>query len=353
MRIFISGRAEACKLDTDDPITDPKQLQKLHGLLFSKEKCLDNADSPLEEIGVEGGELRLLFDKECNELRIVTEYYAPRRLTHEELKQLAADTTGQWSDGIGEDEFQYRSQLKMEVNLYPLGANKIKAKQIEGGTPAPPPVQSAPPLPSLSPLFSPDEASEAIKRLRAQKIELHRVNKYGQTALHESCRDAKQEIVMLLLQAGANVNAKSKDGDTPLSLLAMVNPKEKSESVYLGIANALVAFGASVDAANEEGMTPLMWATNRANFSLMKFLIQKGANVNARSTLEGNQNTVLMHSQNRSATELLLSAGADPWAQNDSGENAYEQALWQIRHGSLGFKEPAELLAKFMQSKRG
>lgn len=37
-----------------------------------------------------------------NQLWLVTEYYAPRKLNDEELQVLADFTTGQWLDGTGE-----------------------------------------------------------------------------------------------------------------------------------------------------------------------------------------------------------------------------------------------------------
>jgi ankyrin repeat protein len=47
-------------------------------------------------------------------------------------------------------------------------------------------------------------------------------------------------------------------------------------------ARQVMAFGASVDAKDENDVTVLMWASDGGNIELMKLLLAKGANTNAK-----------------------------------------------------------------------
>jgi ankyrin repeat protein len=47
-------------------------------------------------------------------------------------------------------------------------------------------------------------------------------------------------------------------------------------------AKTVLAFGANVDAKDENGVTALMWAAGNGNTELMKLLLDKGANINAK-----------------------------------------------------------------------
>ena len=71
----------------------------------------------------------------------------------------------------------------------------------------------------------------------------------GVTALMVASRDGHQEVVKLLLDKGADVNAKRTDGVTALMAV--------SASGYIEIAQSLLANGADVN-AKDNGVTALM-----------------------------------------------------------------------------------------------
>lgn len=56
----------------------------------------------LEGIGITGGIVRFEYKPQPKQLWLITEYYAPRKLTEQELDVLLEYTQGQWSDGAGE-----------------------------------------------------------------------------------------------------------------------------------------------------------------------------------------------------------------------------------------------------------
>jgi len=81
----------------------------------------------------------------------------------------------------------------------------------------------------------------------------------------------QSDVVGALLKAGAHANAPDSLGNTPLF------GAEKVE-----IARLLLDHGATLDARNWTGDTPLMNAVRDSRLAMVKFLIERGANVNAR-----------------------------------------------------------------------
>jgi ankyrin repeat protein len=98
-------------------------------------------------------------------------------------------------------------------------------------------------------------------------------NRGGSTPLHWAIHDEAK--VRLLLAKGANVNAKQVQGRTPLYLVAMLGNSVPTMRL-------LLAGGADLNLASANGQTPLMLLAARGNVEGMQLLIERGANVNAR-----------------------------------------------------------------------
>ena len=75
----------------------------------------------------------------------------------------------------------------------------------------------------------------------------------GWTALHRACWSAPGHVVIArLLAAGADLEAKTEDGRTPL----MIASQRGSTSII----KELIEAGADIEAESEDGSTPLQWA---------------------------------------------------------------------------------------------
>lgn len=84
----------------------------------------------------------------------------------------------------------------------------------------------------------------------------------------------EKALLELMLQRGADVNAQTHAGITPLFICAQYGQPE--------LAEVLIQYGADPNLAPDTGCTPLMWTTRRGDVSMTKLLIEAGTNVDAQ-----------------------------------------------------------------------
>ena len=85
---------------------------------------------------------------------------------------------------------------------------------------------------------------------------------------------AGPEIVTMLSQLGANLDARLSDGSTWLSNIASRGQAESCR-LFLGL-------GASCDLADSAGRTPLFMASANGHVAVVKLLIQAGGQLDSR-----------------------------------------------------------------------
>mmetsp|Transcript_65655 Transcript_65655/g.156787 ORF Transcript_65655/g.156787 Transcript_65655/m.156787 type:complete len:188 (-) Transcript_65655:74-637(-) len=99
---------------------------------------------------------------------------------------------------------------------------------------------------------------EIVDLLLEYKADVNLVNKDGLTALHEVCArmmsfgTQREDLTERFIKAGANVNLKMTNGDTPLHVATRV-AKLRDDADVMGL---LLGAGALRDAKNAEGLTP-------------------------------------------------------------------------------------------------
>jgi len=94
----------------------------------------------------------------------------------------------------------------------------------------------------------------------------------GSTPLHCACWKGHDAVVVILLEAGADVNAENSNehwGTTPLHAAAHANQKK--------IAELLIAHGAKINAPNLNNRTPLDETSFHDAKAVAKLLIASGA----------------------------------------------------------------------------
>ena len=144
-----------------------------------------------------------------------------------------------------------------------------------------------------------------------------RTDLYHWTPLHAASQYGKIEIVRLLLDRGATVNAEGKDGDKPLHCVLYREHNSQEEGVR--VAQLLLERGADVNTRRNDHLTPLHLATNFGNLEIVRLLLDHSADPEANA--EGNMGEKPLHKvsygkyrsqEDRvSVAELLLEHGAD------------------------------------------
>ncbi|OXB61684.1 hypothetical protein ASZ78_000709 [Callipepla squamata] len=100
-----------------------------------------------------------------------------------------------------------------------------------------------------------------------------------ETALHVAARHGLYDHAHLYLKHGANVDARSTRGETALSLICRQEPDAAEDALQL--CRLLVVHGAKLDTLDELRRSPLHEACGAANAVLVRFLLRRGADVNA------------------------------------------------------------------------
>ncbi len=149
---------------------------------------------------------------------------------------------------------------------------------------------------------------ETLKLLMDAGADVNARNDFDATALLWAARDPDK--ARLLIARGADVNSRSKQGRTPLMMASLlhggtpivslllakgaeVNVKDNGGYTALGLAatigevetmRLLLARGADAGVANDKGETPVILATKSKQADAVRLLIQKGVDVNVATT---------------------------------------------------------------------
>jgi ankyrin repeat protein len=123
------------------------------------------------------------------------------------------------------------------------------------------------------------------------------------TPLARACENASEAAVTRLLEAGANPNAAQTNGLTPLMTAARTG--------NLNVVKALLARGANVNAptvATHE--TALMWAVGEGHREIVRALVENGADVHPRAQQAFSPLMAAADNGDIETAKILLAAGA-------------------------------------------
>ena len=153
--------------------------------------------------------------------------------------------------------------------------------------------------------------TQAVRVLLQKRVDVNAADADGTTALHWAVRGNDADTVRALLRAGANANAANSYAMTPL-ILAAVNGNA-------AITQALLDAKADPNRAASRGQTPLMTAARAGNAATVKALLDRGAKVDAREEVLGEQALMWAAAENHAeVVTLLLSRGADVNARSNA-----------------------------------
>ena len=146
----------------------------------------------------------------------------------------------------------------------------------------------------------------AVEALLRSHVSVDSAEGDGMTGLHWAAYQNDLPLAELLLNAHANVNAKTRiEAATPLFMACQNGSAPMIE--------LLLSHGASATEANTLGTTPLMIAAESGNADAVRVLLKHGADPNSRES--AHQQTALMFAANYDrgdAIRALIESGADP-----------------------------------------
>lgn len=172
----------------------------------------------------------------------------------------------------------------------------------------------------------------------------------GSTLLHHAAGFGTIDTMTMLLDAGAEVNAKNRRGSTPLHwgidneakvrLLiargAAVNVKQVEGRTPLyqaaamsnthSVVKQLLAAGADPNLAMANGRTPLMAAAQRGDLEVMRMLVAANATVDARNGAGETALILASGDGSPAAVRFLIEKGADVQARTKRNETALGNA---------------------------
>ncbi len=129
-------------------------------------------------------------------------------------------------------------------------------------------------------------------------------NNYGITPLALAAGNGNAAIIDQLLKAGADPNRAVRAGETPLMLAART---DRADAV-----TRLLSGGALIDAKETwNGQTALMWAAAAGNAPIVQLLIERGADIRARSNAGTTPLMFAVRQGDVAAVRALVVAGAD------------------------------------------
>ncbi len=169
----------------------------------------------------------------------------------------------------------------------------------------------------------------ASNRLAAAKIllengaEVDAKDGSGETALKMAAESGSLDSAKLLLNRGADVNAR---GIMDMTSLMIAARRRNLDMVKL-----LVQHGAYIDAQDRGGRTALMQAAERGALGVAKYLLERGADVNAQGYGGTTALMVAARSGHLDMFALLLDKGADLYVTTQYGRTALTESAMIAR----------------------
>jgi len=187
--------------------------------------------------------------------------------------------------------------------------------------------------------------SEKIRQAEHEEDAIHELRHRGinftADSFLQAVNDGDIELVDLFVRANFNIHTEDSQG-TPAILIAL-------KKGYTVVGRVLINAGADVNARDRLGVTPLLLACGKSThgyYEIAEMLINKGANINVRDRLGFTPLLLSLTGGVSGIAELLIEKGADLNATFRSGKNALYLAEM------TGNRKITELIRKKMQAQQ-
>lgn len=172
-----------------------------------------------------------------------------------------------------------------------------------------------------------EKKAAAQQQAEEKKIAAQPVAQTPEQQLFEAALAGDKEAfatTQALIAQGVNINARDENGRTALFLTTV--GFEHNTMGSIAIAGLLLEHGATVDATDRQGRTPLITAAQNGHDALVQILISYGANINAQDNDGLTPLAVAVANEHAATVNLLIQAGADPFIKDKKGLTAVSRA---------------------------
>ncbi|KAJ3564760.1 hypothetical protein NP233_g8076 [Leucocoprinus birnbaumii] len=149
-------------------------------------------------------------------------------------------------------------------------------------------------------------AGKMVQDLIVDKIEngwIDVADSHGEQLIHLAASNGHDNVIRILLDKGANIEAPNKNSKTPIHLAAL--------NGHAGVVNLLLDAGAKINARDSNGQTPIHLAAANGQDEMVKNLACWGADVNAQDDRNRTPVHLAAGHGHVKAVEALASNGAE------------------------------------------
>ncbi|GAB5593481.1 hypothetical protein Unana1_08381, partial [Umbelopsis nana] len=158
---------------------------------------------------------------------------------------------------------------------------------------------------------------EVVNVLLHHGVDIESTNEKGWTALHQACYASKMEIVLTLIQQGADKEAKVKENGRTSLFLAENDPN---------IIMFLIAEGADIQARTHDGATALHYYASIGQVDAIHLLLNYGCSIVSTDHTEHTALHYAARNNQAEAVKFLLDNGVDPYIGNHENYTAFHEA---------------------------
>ena len=255
MKITLYSAASPTELGDD---VSPAELSRFDGITLEKDLS-DHMDDDMLDLGIGGGDARLLWLPQSG-LTVAVDFWAPRRLSEDEVRKLREYVSGQLEDGFGESGFDVESDNR-RIHLTADVDSPIAVEQSDDGRVIP--------TPSPVALAARDGDMAWLQAAVADGADIDgRLG--GYTGLQLSILHARVSEAIWLIERGANVRLLAPSNDSCLHLCAVARELDDESSAE--IARQLLSHGADPGPLDQAGQTAAKLARSRGKMTLAELL---------------------------------------------------------------------------------
>lgn len=166
-----------------------------------------------------------------------------------------------------------------------------------------------------------NDANQFNEVLKDSNLDVNQGDRNGTPPLYLAVQLNRLEMALKLIKAGADVNT-GNPVNGKASALHVAAKKGHHDLVVL-----LVEHGAHLNAVTSYGESPLHWAAETLQHGIIRWLAQKGAKIQKNHFQENPLHIVALSLQTEGKLETyqaLMDAGANPNAKNQAGQTPFE-----------------------------